>query len=49
MINIQDVSVKLQNHTILEAINMHITQDDFICLIGANGSGKTTLLKAISG
>jgi iron complex transport system ATP-binding protein len=33
---------------IIEAVNLSVEQQEWLCLVGANGSGKSTLLKGIS-
>src|SRR5690625_4767863 len=48
MIQINDLSVSLNEKTILKDINVIVRQGEFFCLIGPNGSGKTTLLKTIA-
>lgn len=48
-LRIQDLSVKIGNHTILHDINLHAHCGELIALIGPNGAGKSTLLKAILG
>ena len=48
-LRINDLSVKIGNHTILENITMHAHCGEMIALVGPNGAGKTTLLKAILG
>ncbi|MGB0894107.1 MAG: heme ABC transporter ATP-binding protein [Parashewanella sp.] len=48
MINIEDVSVKRGNKTILSQINTQIEQGEFVALVGENGAGKSTLLHTIS-
>src|SRR5699024_436993 len=48
MIQINDLSVSLNEKTILKDINVIVRQGEFFCLIGTNGSGKTTLLKTIA-
>lgn len=36
-------------HEILHGINMHVDQNEIVCIIGPNGSGKSTLVKTIYG
>ncbi len=45
----RDVSVQYGNKTVLEAINIHVHQGQFVAFLGPNGSGKTTLLKTLLG
>jgi ABC-type nitrate/sulfonate/bicarbonate transport system ATPase subunit len=33
----------------LDNINIHLNQNEFVCLVGASGCGKSTLLKIIAG
>jgi len=33
----------------LKAINLHVEQGEFVCVVGASGSGKSTLLRLIAG
>lgn len=47
MINIDNLSISLNDRQILRNINMTINRGDYFGLIGPNGSGKTTLLKTI--
>ena len=35
--------------TALEAVNLHVEQGEFVCVVGASGSGKSTLLRLIAG
>lgn len=48
-LRIQDLSVKIGNHVILDKINLHAHCGEMIAIIGPNGAGKSTLLKAILG
>ncbi len=48
-LQIQDLSVKIENDLILNHINLHVHCGELIALIGPNGAGKSTLLKAILG
>lgn len=47
ILSFNDVTVKINNITILSNINFSVNKGDFISLIGPNGSGKTTLLRSI--
>ena len=49
IININDFTVKLNNKTILENINLALHGSKIIALVGANGAGKSTLFKSIMG
>ena len=49
IININDFTVKLNNKTILENINLNLHGPKIIALVGANGAGKSTLFKSIMG
>jgi NitT/TauT family transport system ATP-binding protein len=33
----------------LKALNLHVEQGEFVCVVGASGSGKSTLLRLIAG
>lgn len=38
-----------RSYTVLEDIHMHITEGDFVIILGESGCGKSTLLKIIAG
>jgi len=38
-----------QSRTILDALNLGIRAEEFVCVIGPSGCGKTTLLRALAG
>ena len=49
LIEIESLSFKHKQESILEDINLRVDEKDFLALIGPNGGGKTTLLKLILG
>ena len=49
IIDIYNVTVKFNNKTILENINLTLGGSKIIALVGANGAGKSTLFKSIMG
>jgi zinc transport system ATP-binding protein len=48
-VRLEDVWVYYDGEPVLEGVNLSLTQDTFLAIIGPNGGGKTTLLKAILG
>lgn len=49
MLEIKNLSVSLDNKTLLDNINVYINDGERILLSGHNGSGKSTLANVISG
>lgn len=49
MIDCKNVSFRYQKDWILRDVNFHISEGDFVGIIGPNGGGKTTLLKLLMG
>lgn len=49
VIEIKDLSFAYEKQMILEDINLHVEEKDFLAIIGPNGGGKSTLLKLILG
>ncbi|MDO8828289.1 ABC transporter ATP-binding protein [Methylophaga sp.] len=47
MISAHDISVKIADKTLVEAISCDIAQGDYLCIVGPNGSGKSTFLKTL--
>lgn len=47
MIDFKNVSISFKNQPILQNINLHIKQGEFVSLVGESGIGKTTLLRLI--
>lgn len=39
----------LDEHTALNNLNLHVSEGEFVTIIGGNGAGKSTLFNAISG
>lgn len=48
-ITFENVSIKLNNNTILENLNFTIHKNENVALIGDNGSGKTVISKTLIG
>jgi zinc/manganese transport system ATP-binding protein len=49
VIELKNVRIQLGGRTILEDINMTVSEGELIAILGPNGSGKTTLLKLLLG
>ena len=49
LINIHELSYKVDNKYLIDNISIQIEYGDFISIIGPNGSGKSTLIKLLSG
>ena len=49
MIKINNLKKFFNNECVLDGIDLHIRNDEFVVLLGASGSGKSTLLKILSG
>lgn len=47
IINIRNVSLKMDGRVVLSDVNFTIDRGDFIAVTGPNGGGKTTLLRVI--
>jgi len=49
VLDVDHVTVKLRDRTIVDDVTFWVPQGEFVCLCGPNGAGKSTLLKAIMG
>jgi zinc transport system ATP-binding protein len=49
LIKIENVTVGYNREPVLKNVNLTISEQDFLGIIGPNGGGKTTLLKTILG
>lgn len=49
LIDLQNVSLRHDDHPILDGVNFHVDDNDFIYIVGKVGSGKSSLLKALYG
>lgn len=47
LINIADLSIGYQKHTVVNAISAVAMPNEMICIIGRNGQGKSTLIKTL--
>jgi len=45
MIQLSQVTVTFNNHSVLEDVNLTVRSGEFVFLVGQTGSGKSTLLK----
>lgn len=49
ILEIRNLTVKYDDHVILNELNFWVNSGEIVAIIGPNGSGKTTLLRAILG
>ncbi len=48
LLTLEDVSLSFGGKPLFEELNLHIVENDKICLVGKNGAGKTTLMRLIT-
>ena len=48
MIDIKNLTIKFEDKTVLENVNIEFPRSGLICICGESGSGKTSLINAIS-
>ncbi len=49
VLNLENITFKRKNKTILNGVNMEILGGEFVSIVGANGAGKSTLLEIMAG
>jgi branched-chain amino acid transport system ATP-binding protein len=49
LLAVQDVVVRYGKALALQGVSMHVSEGEFVAVVGLNGAGKTTLFNAISG
>jgi len=49
LLQVVDVSVKYDAHTVVQRLTLHVNRGGLGCLLGPSGCGKTTTLRAIAG
>jgi zinc transport system ATP-binding protein len=49
ILEVRNLTVKLDNETILENLNFEVREGDVLVILGPNGAGKTVLLKTLLG
>jgi cell division transport system ATP-binding protein len=47
MVRFENVSVGFNSRPVLESVNLHVKQKEFVSLVGETGAGKTTLLRLV--
>lgn len=49
MIKAENLTIRIQNRNVLQAINCALMPGELVCVVGCNGAGKSTLLSALCG
>ncbi len=49
ILNIKELSLKINDVTILNDINFHLNSNEWLMVVGPNGAGKSSLINAIMG
>lgn len=49
LVTVENLSVTIQGHPILQRINCQVRAGEIVALIGPNGAGKSTLVRAVLG
>ena len=49
LLQLKNISYKYEKTPLLVDLNLHLADDEILCLLGESGSGKSTLLRIIAG
>ena len=49
MLNVSNLQVAYGQSTIISDMNLNITENEIVAVVGRNGMGKTTLMKSLIG
>ncbi len=49
LLTVENLKLEYGGLTAVENVNLTISEDEYICVVGSNGSGKSTLMKGILG
>ncbi|QGM80339.1 ABC transporter ATP-binding protein [Otariodibacter oris] len=49
VLEIEKLSYQFDKTVVLQSLDLEVSENEIVCLLGASGCGKTTLLKAIAG
>jgi len=49
VIELENVSFSYDGQPVLQSVDLAVSRNDFLCIVGPNGGGKTTLLKLVLG
>jgi len=49
MLEVKNLSIGYDGKEIVENINFHVSEGDYLCIVGENGAGKSTLVKTLLG
>ena len=49
MLDVDDLTVRFGDHTVLDRLSLHVAHGEIVALLGPSGSGKSTLLRVIAG
>ncbi len=49
LITAEALSLGYESHAIVESLDFHVDEGDYLCIVGENGSGKSTLMRTLLG